>query len=64
MLKTAATPPGEDRSHVLGVQEVRWEKDGTELGKDCAFFPTKVKFRLEEAIKAQRGCRFIAIFFL
>ena len=39
MLETAATPPGEDRSHVLGAQ------DDTELAKDCAFFPTKVKVK-------------------
>jgi hypothetical protein len=36
-LKTVAREPGRYKLNLLGVQEVRWEKGGTEWAEDYTF---------------------------
>jgi hypothetical protein len=37
-LMTAARELGKCKLDLVGVQEVRWEKGGTEWAEDCTFF--------------------------
>jgi exonuclease III len=37
-LKTVARELGKYKLDLLGVQEVRWEKEATERAEDCTFF--------------------------
>jgi hypothetical protein len=37
-LKTVARELGKYKLDLVGVQEVRWEKDGTEMAEDYTFF--------------------------
>jgi exonuclease III len=37
-LKTVAVGLGKYKLELVGVQEVRWEKGGTERAEDCTFF--------------------------
>jgi hypothetical protein len=37
-LKRVASELGKNKLDLVGVQEIRWEKGGTERAEDCTFF--------------------------